>query len=256
MAQGIPATHLAGLEAFSGKVFSGAQGDFTLDNYSYFDDTSLFSTAFFPIASNAIAAGSTFNMFSVANGQRDTVLGRNLTTAETNLQGGMAGGKFPANQAYVALAGGFEVYLLSAGTAGAIGQVASQVPDAGLLHQIVSNISWTWNVGGVANPTILYEPIKLWPLGTGISGVSALDTQGFTAVPTAQSQPQGLTNGSKSMMRKFAFPLFFPPQVAVNNTLTVGRTIATGGAATACPSGTFVCVAFHLRGYMLSQIRG
>lgn len=240
----VPATRLAGLERFSGQVFGNAQGNYTLDDYDYYDDTSLFSTAAFAIENNGLREGLTVDLFdSAVNSSSGQGFSRQLTYAETNLQRGQAGGKFPQNQAYASVAGGFNIYLLPVDEDGVEVQTGG-VPistDADLM-QIASSICWSWNVGGNASPTLYYEPIIAWPAGFGIWGTGA-----------AGSFQAGSNGGPGSLMRKFSFPLMFPPNTAAQLTLTVRRSITNLGGN--CSNKAKICVAMHNRGYMLSKVR-
>lgn len=240
----IPATSLAGLEKFAGTVFDGSQGKYTLDEYAYFDDTSLFSTANFA-AGAAIAAGVEQPLFTSPVGAIGQGYAAALTAADTNLERGADGGKFPANLAYVALAGGFYVYRVNA--------AGDRLPvdDPGDIFQITSNMVWSWNVGGESSPRLNYEPLRLWPSAVGVysGGVAAQ----LPLVPgaTPVTYP-GLSNGGPvSTMRKFAFPLFFPPNVAVDCRVTNARQINFIGALAGAGA---VRVCFQLRGYKLSRI--
>lgn len=247
--RGVPATRLAGLEKFAGEVFANSQGKYTLDDYDYFDDTSLFSTAAFQVASNGIPVQQ-IGIFNAAVGTNSSAQGFPATYnqgimsyAETNLQRGQAGGKFPQNQAYVAVAGGFDVYCLPAGTSGGtlVSQGGIPIPDASDLFQIISSLTWQWNVGGNQSPTLFYEPIKAWPTGFGIFGIGAAGT--------TQAAANG---GPVSAMRKFAFPLMFPPNTAAELLVSVRRQVTD---LVSLNNGSYVCVAMHLRGYMLSKVR-
>jgi len=248
--RGVPATRLAGLEKFAGEVFANSQGKYTLDDYDYFDDTSLFSTAAFTVTGNGLAVQQV-GIFNAAVGTNSTAQGfpatynQGITSyAETNLQRGQAGGKFPQNQAYVAVAGGFDVYCIPTTTAG--GTTYQQaggipIPDASDLFQIISSLTWQWNVGGNQSPTLFYEPVKAWPTGFGIFGIGAAGT--------TQAAANG---GPVSAMRKFAFPLMFPPNTAAELLLSVRRPVTD---LVSLNNGSLVCVAMHLRGYMLSKVR-
>ena len=166
-----------------------------------------------------------------------------MTYAETNLQSGQANGKFPQNQAYVAVAGGFDIYYLPAGLAAntLVSQGGVPVPDASDAYQIVSSVTWSWNVGGNQSPTLFYEPVKAWPNGFGIFGIGAAGTT------------QAVANGGPvSAMRKFAFPLMFPPNTAASLKLSVSRPVTD---LISVADGSYVCIAMHLRGYMLSKVR-
>lgn len=251
MATQIPATSLAGLEKFAGACFEGAQGKYVLDEFAYFDDTSLFSTVALTDTAGVIPAGQEYSLFTApvgTNGQGFPA-GINLTLADTNLPKGWEGGKPPANQAYVALAGGFEVYYCSSKTAAGQYYMINQAAD---LHQILSNVTWSWNVGGDASPRIRYEPIKLWPCGCGVAGVSTTSALDTAVAIRNDAGAQGLSNGGvMASMRKFAFPLFFPPNVAVDCRLTVQKAINIGSTLVAAGQ---VRIAFNLRGYKLSRI--
>ena len=247
--RGVPATRLAGLEKFAGEVFANSQGKYTLDDYDYFDDTSLFSTAAFTVQSSGIQQQQ-IGIFNAAVGTASSAQGfpntynNGITTyAETNLQRGQAGGKFPQNQAYVAVAGGMDVYCIPPGLAPAAwaSQGGIPIPDASDLFQIVSSITWQWNVGGNQSPTLFYEPLKAWPTGFGVFGIGAAGT--------TQAAANG---GPVSAMRKFAFPLMFPPNTAAELLLSVRRNCSD---FVSLNNGTLVCVAMHLRGYMLSKVR-
>lgn len=241
--QRIPATKLAGLERFAGEVFANSQGVYTLDDYDYFDDTSLFSTAAFTTVNNGLAAGQQIDLFeSPVGSSQGQGFTRQLTYAETNLQRGQAGGKFPQNQAYAAVAGGFNVYYLPVDQDGNAVQTGG-VPianDADLL-QVLQSITWLWNVGGNQSPTLYYEPIVAWPAGFGMFGTGAAGT--FQA---------GSNGGPVSLMRKFSFPLMFPPNTAAQLQIAVRRPITN---LVSVPNGSLICVAMHLRGYMLSKVR-
>lgn len=243
----IPATSLAGLEKFAGVVFQGAQGKYVLDEYAYFDDTSLFSTAQFAGAA-PVAAGVEQPLFTTPVGQIGQGYAAALTAADTNLERGADGGKFAANNAYIALAGGFYVYMVNA--------AGNPLPvdNPGDIFQITSNIVWSWNVGGEAAPRLNYEPIRLWPSAAGVhSGGVAFDSGAPAGVITALAATYpGLANGGpSSQMRKFAFPLFFPPNVAVDCRLTVTRQINWIGGLAGANNAR---VAFYLRGYKLSKM--
>lgn len=247
--RGVPATRLAGLEKFAGEVFANSQGKYTLDDYDYFDDTSLFSTAAFTVSSNQLSVQQV-GIFNAAVGTNSSAQGFPttynqgiMTYAETNLQRGQAGGKFPQNQAYVAVAGGFEIYCVPAATSGGtlVSTGGIPVPDASDLFQIASSLTWQWNVGGNQSPTLFYEPVKAWPTGFGIFGIGAAGTT------------QAASNGGPvSAMRKFAFPLMFPPNTAAELLLSVRRPVTD---LVSLNNGSLVCVAMHLRGYMLSKVR-
>lgn len=241
-----PATALAGLERFAGQVFENSQGKYTLDEYAYFDDLSLFSTAFFQVnANNAIVAGTQQDLFITPFGQVGQGFAAGITgnaalsLAETNLQVGQAGGKFQQNQSYVAVAGGFRVYCLPVDNQGApVQQGGVNVPSATDLAQITGSATWSWNVGGLQSPTLVYEPIEMWPTGTGIFGIGAAGST------------QALANGGPvSTMRKFAFPLMFPPNIAAQCKLTFSR----GCTNLQLGAGSWIAVAFHLRGYTLTK---
>lgn len=264
----IRATQLAGLEKFAGTVFEGAQGKFTLDEYAYFDDTSLFSTASFDIATLTVAANSEQQLFytpvggtgqgfstAVAAASSSTV----LTLADTNLERGWDGGKAPANMAYVAVAGGFEIYAVtSAGL--------TRPFNAQNLFQIASNFYWTWNVGGDANPRLTYEPLISWPIGAGISVTSGAN--GMIPASATQTMSEVASNGGpNSVMRKFTFPLFFPPNIGVDCRVRSTRACTLSDTALGAANGQThqgnalaaytngdLRIAFHLRGYKLSRI--
>lgn len=249
--RGVPATRLAGLEKFAGEVFANSQGKYTLDDYDYFDDTSLFSTAAFVVQGNGLAV-TQVGIFNAAVGTNSSAQGfpaapafNNgiMTYAETNLQRGQAGGKFPQNQAYVAVAGGFDVYCLPTSTNNGayVSQGGIPIPDASDLFQIISSLTWQWNVGGNQSPTLFYEPIKAWPTGFGIFGIGAAGT--------TQAAANG---GPVSAMRKFAFPLMFPPNTAAELLLSVRRPVTD---LVSLNNGSLVLVGMHLRGYMLSKVR-
>lgn len=249
--RGTAATKMAGLTQFAGEVFSNSQGKYTLDDYDYFDDTSLFSTAAFTVIAGAAAVGNTLT----ANASQDLFVqpvrsqgGQGFPAtyqygyAETNLQRGQANAKFPQNQSYVGVAGGFEVYIIPADDAGVLVSAGGvPTPNASDLFQILSSITWSWNVGGNQSPTIFYEPIKAWPNGFGVFGIGAAGTT------------QAATNGGPmSCMRRFAFPLMFPPNTAAQLTLNVSRNPSNFISLNA---NSLVCVAMHLHGYMLSKVR-
>lgn len=241
--KGTRATRLSGLERFAGQVFANSQGVYSLDDYDYFDDTSLFSTAAFTVVGNGVNVGQQIDLFEApvgsANGQG---FNRQLTYAETNLQRGQAGGKFPQNQAYAAVAGGFNVYMLPVDEEGNEVQTGGvPIPNDADLLQILQSITWLWNVGGNQSPTLFYEPLVAWPSGFGMFGTGAAGT--FQA---------GSNGGPVSTMRKFSFPLMFPPNTAAQLQVAVRRQISN---LVSVPNGTKVCVAMHLRGYMLSKVR-
>ena len=248
----IRATELAGLEKFAGTVFEGAQGKYTLDEYAYFDDTSLFSTCsfdFVSVSGATIASGAEAQLFSVPVGGTGQGFGTTvLTLAETNMERGWDGGKAPQNMAYVAVAGGFEVYVSSNGT------LVEMYPSASDLHQILNSVYWTWNVGGDANPRLNYDIIKCWPIGAGPNINFA--TPGYV-VTTPDTTPWEVASngGPVSTMRKFTFPLFFPPNVSVDCRVKFARavTLVTQNYL-ALTSSSDLRIAFHLRGYKLSRI--
>jgi len=237
-------SELTGLERFADQVFSNSQGVYTLDDFEYLDDTPLFSAAAFTVTNGTI--GGDFTLFSTPEGTSGQgwpiATFPQLTVAETNLQGGQQGGKFPANQSYVGIAGGFDVYCIPADRTGALTQLGGiQIPDPSDLHQILSGITWSWNIGGRQSPTIEYEPIKAWPTGFGVW------TSG--AAGTAQASANG---GPLSQMRKFPFPLMFPPQIAASLKVRVNRAPSN---FVALPNGSLVVVSCHLRGYMLTKVK-
>lgn len=269
----IRATQLAGLEKFAGVVFEGAQGKYTLDEYAYFDDGSMFSTTNFLSTAGVIAAGAEQSLFSTpvgANGQ-GFAAGTNLTLADTNMERGWDGGKAPANQAYVAVAGGFDVYRVNADQDTDLAGSMVPILNAQDMFQIISGVTWSWNVGGDASPRLNYDPIKFWPLGAGMSAIGAGLTEVLgvlepvvqpitdrTASTTVGAFGQlnqainfaAITNGGPaSVMRKFVFPLFFPPMVAVDCRVRFqnGVTLQNTGADS-------IRIAFHLRGYKLNRI--
>ncbi len=241
----VAATRLQGLERFAGEVFANSQGVYALDDYDYLDDTSLFSTAAFTVAGLGVAAGQAVDLFDTpvgTNGGQGFAAPRQLTYAETNLQRGQAGGKFPQNQAYAAIAGGFNIYQLPVDGAAAEVQTGGiPIANDADLAQIVNSICWSWNVGGNQSPTLYYEPLVAWPCGFGIWGSGAAGT--FQA---------GSNGGPSSLMRKFSFPLMFPPNTAAQLTLTVRRPITN---LVSVANGSRICVAMHLRGYMISKVR-
>ena len=242
--QGVPATKLAGLERFAGEVFANSQGKYTLDDYNYFDDTSLFSSAAFTVAANGLAVQD-FSIFQTPYGQRGQGYPAplNLTLADTNLQKGQANGKFPSNQSYVGVAGGFSIYCIPMGVDGVTLQSTGgiPIPDASDAWQIAQSITWTWNVGGNQSPTLNYEPILAWPSGFGIFGIGAAGST------------QAVSNGGPvSQMRKFAFPLMFPPEVSADLNLAVRKPVSN---LVSLNNGSLVIVAMHQRGYMLSKVR-
>jgi len=244
----IRATQLTGLEKFAGVVFEGAQGKYTLDEYSYFDDTSLFSTAGFG-ATGAIAAGTEQPLFNAPVGAIGQGIAAAMTLADTNLERGWDGGKAPANQAYVATQGGFEVFCWNNLVPGT--PVVFPFELASDLHQVLASATWSWNVGGEASPRLRYEPIIEWPIGAGITGTGVTVGVQAAAVP---EQNNGLSNGGPvSKMRKFTFPLFFPPNVAVDCRVRFARLCTLTGTNTALAT-TQIRVAMHLRGYKLSKL--
>lgn len=246
-----PATKLQGLERFAGQVFSNSQGKYTLDDYDYYDDTSLISTCAFTVLNGGLLPGRTnsFALFQTPEGLtgQGFPAGYQLTLAETNLQKGQAGGKFPQNQAYVAVAGGFDVYCLpnSAGSA-----VTTQycggisLPSASDISQVINSVTWNWNVGGRQSALLEYEPIKAWPTGFGVYGLNATGS-------TANGAGAFANGGPVSSMRKFSFPLMFPPNQAADLTVSVQREICDLTLA----EGSLICIAMHLRGYMISKVR-
>lgn len=242
--QGKPATQLSGLRDYAGEVFSNSQGKYTLDDYDYLDDTSLFSTAAFTTATNGLGLGQQIlytQPFGATGGQGFPAI-YPMSLAETNLQTGQQGGKFPQNQAYAGIAGGFDIYCIPTNTAGAfVSNGGINIPDASDLFQIASSITWQWNVGGLQSPTLVYEPIKAWPCGFGTFGIGA--------VGTVQAASNG---GPVSTMRKFAFPLMFPPNTAAQLTVAVRRLVTD---LVSLNNGSLVLVAMHMRGYMLSKVR-
>lgn len=257
--QAIPASNLSGLEKFAGAVFEGAQGKYTLDEFSYYDDTSLFSTAGFSMTAGAVTAGTERYLFTVpvggtGQGIQDDAADIALTNSETNLERGADGGKFPANMAYVAVAGGFHCYLYTA-TGDTPSNVVVPIENPNDLEMITSNLVWSWNVGGDASPRLRYEPIKLWPVDFGIHAF-ALTRLSTSSTPDLINNVvwTNLANGGPTAkMRKFSFPLFFPPNVAVDCRLTAARAFTltgTLGDTTDCN----LRVAFYLRGYKLSRI--
>ena len=249
--QQIPAVSLAGLEKFAGKVFEGAQGKYTLDEFSYYDDTSLFSTCQFTTASGVVAAGAEQSLFSTpvgstGQGIQAVTTDTALTNAETNWERGAQGGKLPANIAYVAVAGGFDIFLATSATVPLL--IPLELPND--LEKASSNLVWSWNVGGDASPRLRYEPLKLWPVDFGIysAGTQRLSS---SAVTPGWS---GIQNGGPlAKMRRFAFPLFFPPHVAVDCRVTAAKAFTLMGTLGAGTSAG-LRVAFHLRGYKLSRI--
>lgn len=247
--QGKPATQLSGLRDFAGEVFSNSQGKYTLDDYDYLDDTSLFSTACFTTANNGLATGQQILYTAPfgGTGGQGFPAGYPMSLAETNLQTGQAGGKFPQNQAYAGIAGGFDIYCIPAGQAPGVFPTGYNstgginIPDASDLFQIASSVTWQWNVGGLQSPTLVYEPLKAWPCGFGTFGIGA--------VGTVQAASNG---GPVSTMRKFAFPLMFPPNTAAQLTVAVRRAVTN---LVSLNNGSLVLVAMHMRGYMLSKVR-
>jgi hypothetical protein len=246
-----PATSLQGLERFGGQVFENSQGKYTLDEFMYVDDLSLFSTAFFTTtAANAIPVGSSQDLFVTPFGQAGQgfvpALGVGptgnaaLQLSETNVQNGQAGAKFQQNQSYIAVAGGFEVYCIPANAQGIFVQTGGiPIPGAPDLFQIVSSATWSWNVGGLQSPTLVYEPIRMWPIGAGITGIGA------AGAVNAMSN-----GGPVSTMRKFALPLMFPPNIAAQCRLTFSRGVTNIASLNA---GSVIAIAFHLRGYTLTK---
>lgn len=250
----IRATELAGLEAYANQVFEGSQGNYTLDDFEYMDDTSLFSQGCFTVVNGGavdgltLLAGTEIDLFTTPAGQQSgqgwpAALKPTFTLAETNLQKGFSGGKAPANQAYSAVALGFNVYCIPSDEAGTAWTQRGgiPVPSANDLHQIVNSICWTWNVGGSQSPTIQYEPLVAWPAGFGITGIGA--------VGAVQAMANG---GAGSSMRKIPFPLMFPPMIAAEFKLTVRRAPTNFESLAA---GTLVVVSAHMRGYMVSKVR-
>ena len=243
MAENVQATRLAGLQQYAGEVFSGSQGKYTLDDYDYTDDTSLFSTAMFTVANNGLQAGAanSINLFSTSYGNVGQGFAVPLSTAETNLQPGQAN-MFPTNQAYAGIAGGFDVYCIPADNQGAPNQQGGiSVPNAADLTQILGSCVWKWNQGGNQSPLVLYEPIKAWPCGFGAYGIGA--------VGSVQAASNG---GPVSSMRKFSYPLTFPPLTAVQLNIAFVRNVTD---LISLPNGSKVLIAMHLRGYMLSKVR-
>ena len=247
-----PATALAGLEKFAGQVFENSQGKYTLDDYVYADDLSLFSTAFFQIgaiaaAPLAIVGGSQQDLFITPFGQAGqgfvagTTTNATLSLAETNLQSTQAGGKMGANQTYVGIAGGFRVYCFprNVGNTAFVQQGGVPVPSANDLNQIVSSCVWQWNVGGLQSPTLVYEPIEMWPIGAGVTGIGA--------VGAVQAMSNG---GPVSTMRKFAFPLMFPPNIGAQLKISFARGVTD---IESLNNLSVIAVAMHLRGYTLSK---
>lgn len=237
-------SELAGLERFANQVFGNSQGTYTLDDFQYLDDTPLFSAAAFQVVNGTIAGD--FTLFSTPEGSPGqgwpVATFSQLSMAETNLQQGQANGKFPQNQAYVGIAGGFDVYMIPADRNGALTQLGGiNIPDPSDLHQILSGITWSWNIGGRQSPTIEYEPIKAWPTGFGVY------TSG--AAGTSQASANG---GPLSSMRKFPFPLMFPPNIAASLKIRVNR---APSALVSIPNNSLIVVAAHLRGYMLTMVK-
>ncbi len=252
----IRATQLSGLEKFAGAVFEGAQGKYTLDEYAYFDDTSLFSTANFDLTTLDLAANDEFQLFytpvggtgqGFSNAIAAASSSTTLTLADTNLERGWDGGKAPQNMAYVAVAGGFEVYGVDSSG------FTRPITNSADMFAITNSIFWTWNVGGDANPRLSYEPITAWPIGSGINAQSTSPAYGATA--EAGAVMEFCSNGGPvSTMRKFTFPLFFPPNVGVDCRVKCVRAITLRDGTVAPLTGGNIRVAFHLRGYKLSRI--
>lgn len=250
----IRATQLAGLEKFAGVVFEGVQGKYCLDEYAYFDDTSLFSTASFLPAAAAIAANTEQPLFNTPVGATGQGFPGNLTRMDTNLERGWQGGKAPQNQAYVATAGGFEIYLWDNTAALANNQMLPMELDTDI-HQVAASVVWTWNVGGEASPRLNYEPIINWPVGSGISAIGATGAvRDGAGVANGPNLYASMSNGGPdSVMRKFTFPLFFPPNIAVDCRVRFAVPVTLTGVI-AVVATSRVQIAMHLRGYKLSKL--
>lgn len=183
------ATKLAGLTQFAGEVFYGPRGTYTLDEYRYFDDTPFYSTVRVKPTiiegKKFLKKGTVFELFDRPSGDiindDDGNVIYGVSSAETNLQRGMAGGKFPANQAYVALAASCDVYSVKSGRR----KPLSEDDKFNIGYVAIP----TFNVGGNQSPLMIYQPIKSM-----------------------------IHDGE---MHKFAFPLMYPPNICASYNITI-----------------------------------
>lgn len=195
----LSATKLPGLEAFADQIFEGVDGQVTLNDYSYFDCTPVYASVRIPVRGGQITSGSEFVLFGTDANRDDNLTDGNWGKLSIE-------GMLPSNMAFVAMATEFDVFRVTA-----TGRKLPLCKDD--LFQTTHACTWSWNVGGVASPTLQYGPIS-----------------------ACLRQPE-----------KMSFPLFFPPYCPVNFLLTFQETV--GGLST----DDTVQVMARLRGYTLSR---
>jgi hypothetical protein len=171
------------------------------------------STCFLPIASSAIAAGSTAALFQTDIGQSGQgSQGANLTISETNLKGGL---RQPANQVYVATHLGFSFYFTNT-SATAI--VPIPMNNVATIHALGLGLTWFLNVGDMIQRTL--GTLGEYPAGSGAFG--NVFANGSTSAGTSGWGTNGDPGEDKRALR---VPIVFPPNINVEIGIQSGTAI-------------------------------
>ena len=191
-----------------------------------------------------IDANSEENLFEKKIGDTGQGFTAALTISQTN---NVNGDRMPANQVYVGLKAGFNLYHLNdVGTLSAY--KLFDVPQD--LAAVADNFCWSLNVGDGIKREI--GSLLSFPHGCGVD--SGTQGQFITAAGAGAGIPntQGAQNGGPLVeMRKLPLPVIFPPNIKVAITAKCGNTF-TLTSTTFWAVSDAVAIEMTFRGYMMT----
>lgn len=218
-------------------VVSTPNATITIGNLTYVSPQSISSTCYFsPPANNTLGPNLEGLLFQSAinDAGQGLAAGSTMTRGQTNFTA--TGGKLAANEVFVGVRVGFEIFKLrqlTAGTtapAGAVVEGAAPllIPDAVALQQIAQNLSWTEQIGdgNIRNN----GPLADYPQGFGAWTPSPALSASATSAPNAIAAQNG---SPESEMHELALPLLFYPTIQTLIKIVSGNAMVLTGSAVA-----------------------
>jgi hypothetical protein len=199
-------------------------------------------------AGNYVLAGnSEVQLFSKNIGETGQGFTAALTIAETN---NVNGDRMPANQVYIGLKAGFQVYVTSSAASLDPFPILSQFG----MYKIANSTVWSLNIGDGIKRFI--GTVAQYPAGCGPWAPSwEMDTTGLGAAAGAFLGTNGVgyaNNGAPfaSELRSLPLPVIFPPNIKTDIRLLTGTAVTL--TADDCVTAYAICYRMTFRGYMMT----
>lgn len=235
------------LAPFAGMVVDQSKG-VTVGDLVFASAQDFWSTGFIPLSTFTLPANSEVQLFSKNIGESGQGSGTAvLTAAETN---NVNGDRMPANQVYIGLKCGFQIYQVAANTLDPFPLVG----PVGML-KVTHNTVWSLNIGDGIKRFI--GSVAHYPAGCGVSvdaytfntvGLGAAALQGYRGTDGVAFCNNGIPSAAE--LRTLPLPVIFPPNIKTDiRLLTGGASVLTADDVT---SGNSIAYRMTFRGYMMT----